>query len=119
MTARLYHGGAPGLRVGGQVLPPEKTGSLSCADVDPAAASVCRRDRVYVTPSIRAARMFAAGIPDGQVYRVEPNGELEHDPDCSVVGLSYQCESARIVAIEPFSASARKRALRALTGGDL
>jgi hypothetical protein len=57
---------------------------------------------VYVTTHPVAASMFAAMAPikgDVAVYEVEPIGELAHDPDCSDPGLSFECESARVIGI--------------------
>lgn len=34
---------------------------------------------------------------DGVIYEVEPLGAIEADPDCTLPGLSFQCERARVV----------------------
>jgi rifampin ADP-ribosylating transferase len=88
----FFHGGAPGLRL---ILPPIKTGAPSLADFG---AGVCDPNKVYVTTSA-AAQIFAAFHHSGRgtVYRVEPLGKLEPDPDCLEPGLSYQCDAARIL----------------------
>ncbi len=114
----LFHGGPATLRVGGRILPPSVTGVPSCARYG--AAGVCRTDRVYLTPSVDVARLFAALCPargGAAVYKVEPEGELEADPDCDVPGLSFQCVSARIVKVHArISQSARRRIQRQVLG---
>lgn len=93
----VYHGGPPGLRIGQRILPANKTGAASTARYG--AQGVCDPAKVYVTPLPSAAAMFASMHPsgDGQVYKVETEGEVLHDPDCSEFGLSYTCDAARIV----------------------
>ncbi|MFD2235919.1 hypothetical protein [Aureimonas populi] len=87
-----WHGGPRGLR---EILPPIKTGKRSiAAELDPAA---CLRSKVYVTTEYGAAVLYASVIDKGTVYRVEPVGEVEHDPDCRQLGLSYQCDAARVI----------------------
>ncbi len=92
-----YHGGPPGLRIGQRILPAAKTGVASTAKYG--AQGVCDPSKVYVTPMPAAAAMFASMHPsgDGQVYKVETEGDVLHDPDCSKHGLSYTCDSARII----------------------
>lgn len=95
---RYFHGGIPGLKPGDKVKPPSETGNeilLQYAKHHP--DSVQRADRVYLTSSIDAARMFAFAYPYGTVYEVEPDAPTEHDPDCDLVGLSFQCPSATVV----------------------
>jgi hypothetical protein len=109
---KYYHGGAAGLRVGGSILPPTITGVRAAIDSVPEAEPlrqqgelVARRDRVYITADLDAARLFAALHPDGtakrggDVYEVEPLGEVEPDPDCLTPGYSWRCERARILRI--------------------
>jgi hypothetical protein len=60
----------------------------------------CREDRVYITPSIDAARFFGSGARGKEiVYEVIPEGELEPDPDDQQPGGSFACPTARIIAI--------------------
>jgi hypothetical protein len=98
-----FHGGIPGLKPGGWLLPPDESGtdrtlSAIAAEHDgPAYAT--RTDLVYVTTGRDIARAFAAFYPDGALYRVEPDGDLAPDPDSSVPGLSWQCPRARIAAV--------------------
>ena len=60
---------------------------------------VLREDRVFVTTSRDAALLYASGWRRGVIYEVEPIGLLEPDPDCSMPGLSWQCEKARVLRI--------------------
>jgi hypothetical protein len=108
-----FHGGRPGLRVGGLILPPSVTGERSVqdstntpADEQAAIEAVHRRDRVYLATDVRDARMYAAfnvhGTRDraGDVYRVVPVGEVEPDPDwLGEPGGSVHALRARIVGI--------------------
>ncbi|WP_160469932.1 hypothetical protein [Clavibacter michiganensis] len=111
-----WHGGYPGLSVG-QVLRPPR-------DI-PGAAEYLREqiasmqgtsygehpgefDRVYVTTDRQLARAFAhkmrnqLGESVGALYRVQPVGPLEPDPDYEdvVPGLSSSCPVARIEEVE-------------------
>lgn len=89
-----YHGGVAGLRIGQHILPPAETGAFSvadCATAPPAEQAkieaVHRRDRVYLATDQNIAMLWAALHPDGDakhggwVYRVQPEGEIEPDPD--------------------------------------
>jgi len=112
---KYYHGGFGKLRVGDQVRPAIETGVRSASDYG--AEGVHRRDRVYLTTNPDAALIFAALSPCrcGTVYEVEPIGVLEHDPDCSELGLSYQCERAIVKSIyRKCSKKDTKRLLRAV-----
>lgn len=98
-SARWYHGGVAGLEVGDLLLPPAETGVPSCADY-PAAEFVCRRDRVYMTQLTGDARVYAA-LAFGDLYEVEPVGELEPDQDWAggESGVSMCAPRARVVAV--------------------
>lgn len=121
-----FHGGFPGLRPGDQLLPPDESGtdhrlSAYAAELG-APAHATRTDVVYLTTGRDVARAYAAFYPDGALYRVEPAGELEPDPDPdnSVPGLSWQCPRAVVAAvIDPvvlFRARTPERWLRMLNG---
>jgi rifampin ADP-ribosylating transferase len=92
-----WHGGLPGIKRGAYLLPPIITKSPSLSEFG--GAGVHRRDRVYVTTSRANALLFAAGVRRGVIYECEPIGELEPDPDCSMPGLSWQCEKARVIRV--------------------
>jgi rifampin ADP-ribosylating transferase len=100
-----YHGGAPGFKVGGLILPSNVTGAPSLAAFG--AGTVCRTDRAYITTDINAAAMYAAFHPSGQgsIYEVEPDFPLDNDPDCTVGGLSYATTRAIIVKVHDLSSS--------------
>lgn len=100
MTERVYfHGGVSGLQVGDFILPPDLTGTEQrlSAYAAPDAKHGHRTDRVYVTPTQNVARFFAAVYPDGAIYRVEPVGDLEPDPDAPGDGL--MCAQAQVVEV--------------------
>lgn len=113
-----FHGGFGGLRVGDYVLPPSVTGAKSCASYG--AASVCRRDRVYVTAHFENAREAAAMHPSGRgkVYEVEPIGSLVVDPDSVMYpgqeSWSWECEKARVIAIHRVPGKEIKRIKKAM-----
>ncbi len=115
MTRKLYHGGAPGLRPGQKVQPPSATGARSCADYD---REHCRADRVYMTTDADEATIYAAlssGGGLGDVYEVEPVGELTPDPPGGVGAESYSTRAATVVAVvrrgvRPEQAAAQMRA---------
>lgn len=99
----MFHGGQRGLRLGGWILPPSKSGARGTL-LETARrhniASPAKADVVYVAAAFEAALFFAASHPSrGWVYEVEPHGELRPDPDCDLPGLSWECEKARIVGI--------------------
>lgn len=108
-----YHGGVAGLRVGQYILPPCETGARSVADNQSAPPEeqatierVHRKDRVYLATDQRIAMLWAALHPDGDakqggwVYRVQPEGDVEPDPDyLADDGKSVCAPRARIVGI--------------------
>lgn len=120
---RLYHGGAPGLRVGDTIAPdPERTSHLvdGCATCDARrAGNPLPQDdndpgRVYVTTDRDYARIYAAGYPDGALYRVEVDRTdmvPSNDP-----APSWGVASARVVGVVDrlvrLSAHDRRRLLR-------
>lgn len=109
-----YHGGAPGRQRGAYILPPSITGAACTADHVAKTDGVARRDRVYVTTSFNAALLYAGGHRRGVIYEVEPDGELEPDPDCNEPGLSYQCARARIrkvLKVKPADLDAARRVI--------
>lgn len=102
MSSPLYHGGRRRLdgRGRGLILPPARTGVKTTADYG--AGHVCRRDRVYLTTDLDAARFFAlmAEPGGGDVYLVEAVGELEPDPDYLAADeAALQAPMARIVRV--------------------
>lgn len=108
-----YHGGVIGLRPGQHILPPAETDAISVADLRTApdderarVAAVHRRDRVYLTTDLRIATLWASMYPHGtpkrggDVYRVEPVGQIEPDPDyLPGDGASVQAPRALILGV--------------------
>lgn len=96
---RYFHGGPPHLRIGDSIRPSSETGAQCTADYG--AEGICRRDRVYVCTDRNDAIAYAAMHPSGKgrLYEVLPVGTLEPDPDCNVLGLSWQCERAIILSV--------------------
>ena len=115
MSAITYwHGGQAGLRCGERVLPPSQTGAKNTLNQF-GTGRVARKDRVYVTTDFAAAMMYAVGHPSrGHVYEVAPVGRLRDDPDCSVPGLSFECESAIVVAVRVPTKKEVRKVFRAL-----
>lgn len=101
--AAYWHGGAPGLKVGGYILPPSVTGTrftLSAYVGEEASRAGYQPTRVYLSSEREVAEVFAAMHPEcGWVYRVVPEGQLEQDPDDTTRGTSWACERARIVEV--------------------
>ncbi|WP_434181391.1 hypothetical protein RI685_16335 (plasmid) [Clavibacter michiganensis] len=111
-----WHGGQPGLTVG-QLLRPPKDVPVALERFNAQAANIQgtaygdhpgRTDRVYVTTDRQLARCFAHKMRDdfgqsiGALYRVQPIGAPESDPDYETVapGLSASCSAARIEEVE-------------------
>lgn len=112
-----YHGGPAGRSVGDYILPPSETGAPSCSSYG--ASGIHRRDRVYLTTEPHAALLFACGSVDGRgaVYMVEPEGDVEPDPDwLGPPGASVQCARARVVAVRPVKGKMIKRVRRQVLG---
>ncbi|WP_051311017.1 NAD(+)--rifampin ADP-ribosyltransferase [Bradyrhizobium sp. Cp5.3] len=91
---RYYHGGNSGLLVGQYILPPEETGAAGMPN-----NPLLRKDRVYITKDIAGAMFFASGARSPIVYEVQPEGELEDDPDHRIKGISFACPKAKIIAL--------------------
>lgn len=103
---RLYHGGPPGLRVGDTITPdPNRTEHLidGCPTCEARKAGKPLDDddndptRVYVTTDREYARIYAAGYPDGGLYRVEVD-ETDMVPSNDPVP-SWGVLSARVVGV--------------------
>jgi hypothetical protein len=71
-------------------------------------------DRVYVTPSIDAARFYGSGsLGKEVVYEVIPEGDLELDQD-DTKGLSFACNKAKIIAIHKIPGKVIKKHQKAM-----
>jgi hypothetical protein len=106
---RYFHGGVPDLKVGDFIIPANESGSASTADFG--AERVCRKDRIYLTSSFEAAFIFGSMHPSnrGTVYEVEPVGELKHDIDCDLPGLSFEVERAKIIKVFKIDSQTRRK----------
>lgn len=116
-----WHGGIRGLKHGEMILPPSVTGSEHTLEKYGHELSVelQRPDRVYFTTNRNTARAYAALYPNGALYVVVPQGEVEEDPDNSVPGLSYMAPAAMIAGVyDPRVNIKPARALRYLLRGD-
>lgn len=91
MSNTYYHGGPKGLRM---ILPSRFHSTRGQKHYG---NHLVKEDRVYITTDPVAAAMYAAMHKKGSVYRVEPVGELVADPDCTLSGLSYECEKAKVL----------------------
>lgn len=109
---KLWHGGAPGLKVGDELLPPDETQfewtSLAINEGVGLANPNYRTDRVYATSDRALAEAFAAYWTrepkrkgGGWVYRVEfDDSSIEDDADFpSLSGVSFQAPKGRIVEV--------------------
>lgn len=109
---RLWHGGAPGRRIGDLILPPDETGLVvTMADQSMAGGFTCiaqRRDRVYATTNREFARTYAGvwlnpitqSFGYGSLYRVEMEDDAEADTDLlSLPGLSFQAPRAKVISV--------------------
>lgn len=87
---RYFHGGVPGLKPGDLIEPHEPnvvdgcaicqaraTGQTVFVDGEPIDPPTGRPDRVYITTDKEYARHYASKFPRGDLYVVEPAGELE------------------------------------------
>ena len=106
-VTRLFHGGAPGLRPGDLVEPGhERKAHPGCAwctartrgELTAATDGLSEhQDRVYLTPERLYARYYASLYGRGDLYRVEPVGELERSTEDTVE--TWTVPAARIVAV--------------------
>lgn len=95
-----WHGGARGLTVGDQIVPAVELDRLPATyladfyDSDPT--------RVHMTSDHLLGRSYASQfctLGGGDLYEVEPVGELVEDPDYLGLGVSWTAPRALIVAV--------------------
>jgi hypothetical protein len=95
----LWHGGVSGLAAGSRLLPPTHTNDAN--NVADMGVPDARRDRVYFTTDVELARVFAAAVSErsghSALYRVEPVGQMDPDPDFPEVG--FQAKQALIAEV--------------------
>ncbi len=115
-TGPYWHGGAPGRRVGDILLSRRAAEAQQGVPTTHAlqrgyALGITDPDRVYFSRDRDFALAFAArqitadresGIifQRGSLYRVEPIGAVEPDPDFSMHDVSWCAPAARVTAIE-------------------
>lgn len=80
----LYHGGAPGFRVGDVIQPHDTKLRDDCAICQAHADDSHRPDRVFATPVRIYAKHYASKYGFGSVYIVEAVGELERSEADSI-----------------------------------
>lgn len=105
---RLFHGGVPGMRSGDLIRPGhdrrEHDGCPWCAArsegvagpgaLDPPSA---RQDRVYLTTSRLYARFYASLYGRGDLYQVEPVGDLEQSLEDFGAAEAWCAPAARVL----------------------
>lgn len=102
---RLFHGGQPGLRIGDLLKPGHKRrqheGCGWCAAREAGTAvndpASHRKERIYITTDRDYARFYASLYGYGDLYRVEPVGEVE--PSTEDHFDSWVAPAARVVGI--------------------
>jgi len=108
--ARYWHGGAAGLKPGNLIKPGHtrtvdgcaicearangQTATIDGHAVDPATG---RPDRVYITTDREYARFYASMALYGDLYRVEPVGDVE--PSTEDPFDTWTAASARVLAV--------------------
>ena len=95
-----------------RILPASATGAESTSILT-GSRGIHDPNKVYVTTSFEAAVMFAAGHDHGCVYEVSPVNPRP-DPDCSELGLAWECDSAAVIRRHRIRGKALKLARRAL-----
>lgn len=119
-----WHGGYPGLAIGDHILSPEDAARAGIqtgyTPRDPAELGrVSRTDRVYFASERDFARSFASQteitmpsgtvISRGTLYRVEPVGPVDEDPDFAGRGVSWCSRRATVVDVEEVDVRMRSR----------
>lgn len=104
---RLWHGGFPGLRLGGLIEPGHERQALDgCAYCEARAKGQTHNGidgpsehpgRVYLTTEREYARYHASLYGRGDLYRVEPIGELERSTEDTIP--TWHAPAARVIGI--------------------
>jgi hypothetical protein len=131
---RYFHGGIPGLKVGDLLTPhppnyvdncevcaAKKAGQNYAVDgqvVDPLTG---RPDRIYITSDREYARFYASKFPRGDLYVVDPEGEMElstedHWPTWSAPAARVRSVYDRYVQL---TAGQRRAMLKRWTAADI
>lgn len=125
MTVQYWHGGTPGLAVGARLLSPFARGAAYDPREPAAGGLVTRPDRVYFSTDREFARAYAfqteiempsgALFTRGTLYRVEPVGRVDEDPDYTGHRVSWCSRSAIVCDVEEVDVRMRVRdAVRAI-----
>ena len=126
MSGRLYHGGIPGLTPGDRIEPAPNTrhreGCPICAaraegqtlviDGQAVDGPTGRHDAVYVT-SDRLYAKFYASMAAGDLYSVEPVGEVGLSPEDPMIE-SFTCAAATVDTVVERSVVLTEAELRRL-----
>ena len=132
---RYFHGGIPGLKPGDLITPHPPNVVDGCAICAAKAAGLQpfveglgivdpltgRPDRVYITSDREYARFYASKHPRGDLYVVEPEGDVEpstedHFPTWSVPAARVRSVYDRYVLLTP---KQRRQLLRRWTQADI
>jgi hypothetical protein len=132
---RYFHGGYPGLKPGQLITPHPPNVVDGCAICAAKAAGqqpevpglgiidplTDRPDRIYITTDREYARFYASKYPRGDLYTVEPVGDLEpsaedHFPSWTVPAARVRHIYDRYVQLTP---GQRRSLLRRWTAADL
>lgn len=108
-TATFWHGGAPGLSIGDVIIPRDE---LPLSNLDRHLAMINEdptdTGRVYITTNRKFAIAWAIrrsnspfkGARTGSVYRVDPIGQVDPDPDFPAAAGSYVADRAVILDVD-------------------
>ena len=105
MSVRYWHGGIPGLRVGELIEPGHeraiKDGCPICEARKAGTAAIdapsAHADRIYITTDRLYAKHYASLYGRGDLYRVEPIGDLLRSTEDSYE--TYAVTAARVVSV--------------------
>ncbi|QNJ58119.1 ADP-ribosyltransferase [Gordonia phage Bunnybear] len=124
MALRLFHGGVPGLRPGDLIRPGhERNHHDGCPWCEARARGEAhegmdgpsqRTDRVYATPNRLYAKHYASLFGRGDLYRVEPVGEVDRSTEDTIE--TWCAPALRVIAAVDravlLTRSERRRLLR-------
>ena len=92
----------PGLRPGDAILPPSESATTRRL-VNSARHSIpddiARDDVVYLATNREVAKGMRRTTRTETLYEVQPDAEIEPDPDCRVDGLSWRCARATVLRV--------------------
>ena len=97
VSAILYHGGAPGFRVGDLILPHETQKVDECPVCAAGADDNHLPYKVFATPIRIYGKYYASKYVGGSLYLVEPVGECERSTADSIE--TYYADSMRVAKV--------------------